>query len=137
MVTRTQKKRKISSAKARLAPCKLLPIDIQLLILDELAGSLLDTANAIDAFHWDFPDKLFRQRLPLDLIFELDGVHSDVFDWRCVFIEFCRLMDSSCALVNRKRVLTVVRAVCDEVSSRLLSCGGWSRQMIVENKRIS
>lgn len=112
---------------------KNAPMDVVLMVLDELSASPLDAANAVEAFQWHFPDEIWKRKLPLDMMVELDGMSMNGFDWRCFFIEFSRLLESSEAMASRKRIFAVVNAIHDEFLNKLQNKQAPVRKLVNRN----
>ncbi|KAL4887740.1 hypothetical protein BDV59DRAFT_22133 [Aspergillus ambiguus] len=85
-------------------PRLLLPLDIQMLIVDELED-VEDIAKATDALQWNFTDGYWKTRIPKDIIFEYSAIQNDDLQWNRLFYIIQHLLRESHGLRKRQQIL--------------------------------
>lgn len=110
-IARTRRSARIP-AKLRLAYLEKLPLDLRMLILDELPG-LDDVVNAVTAFCWQMPGVYWKSRRTAKRVFEVDGLSAGDLDWQYLFVELARLSKYSYAFENRERIMGILEGTRD------------------------
>lgn len=86
----------------------LLPVDVQCLILDYLDYN--DAKNVLRAAGWQVGDEYWRARFPRDIIFEITEVDPTfVMNWQFLCLEAEALMENNQSLLNRRRIMRLLR----------------------------
>ncbi|KAK2743900.1 hypothetical protein FQN57_004523 [Myotisia sp. PD_48] len=102
--------RRQHSAQGTTTRFDCLLVELKKLVFDNLSDS--DTGAAIEALNWYLPDRYWisrLSRLPLDIIFEVDGISPDGMDWQHLFAKFQDLRQTSRGFRNRQRIFTILK----------------------------
>jgi hypothetical protein len=99
-----------------------IPPEIVYNILDHIRST--DTLPALMVLGWQAPDSYWQNRIPRDIIFDLDGELSQLklpadIDWPFLCLKAEELLETSPSLLNRQRILRIVGSVKSLVRKEL------------------
>lgn len=88
-------------------PLALLPVEIKLLILDQLGPD--DASSMVRAWNWVTPDSYWKLRFPSDILFEIKNEDMNYpVDWMSLCFAAEKMIDVSYGVRNRRRIFKIL-----------------------------